>query len=130
MANTIESALDYWQFLLYSKEDFAKVAHSTNQLQVDCHEAILSFYEKRKSKLNIMQLAQVCINLDYLGKSQGYLQKMVIRRATHGSGKISLDELNSIFNIQSNREDDLNRGDNELKEQRSSFGTARNVSGL
>lgn len=32
MADTIESALDYWQFLLYSKEDFAKVANSTNQL--------------------------------------------------------------------------------------------------
>ena len=55
---------------------------------------------------------------------------MVIRRATHGSGKISLDELNSIFNIQSNREDDLQRGENEIKQKQQSFGAARNVSGL
>ena len=56
--------------------------------------------EKGK-KLSTLQKAMMCRDLEFMIKSMPWFKRIIVRRATHGTGKISVGSANQWFKLES-----------------------------
>lgn len=65
----------------------------TIQESIDSNEA--------QKKLPILQKAHICKDIEFMIKSMPWFRRIIVRRATHGTGKISVGGINQTFKLES-----------------------------
>ena len=90
LASFIEKNLDYWQFLLQSSGDFGLVSASCDRIFTAAVEQIQTNIDDVVQFYPEVKQAQVCKDLEYMIKSIPFFKKIITRRATQGSGKLSV----------------------------------------
>ena len=92
--------MDYWQFLLTDVSEFTLVTAACEQLLIACRDQIYEHVETIVvKKFSTLQQAQVCTDIDYFVRSIPFYKRILIRRATVGTGKLTVGGFAKWFKL-------------------------------
>ena len=112
----IEKNFAYWQFLLSKTSDFLQVSESCDRIFQEAIEIIEQNIMQSKvmrqadstkgkdGKISEVALAQCVKDIDYMKMSFPFFSKLIVRRATHGVGKLSIAQISLWFKLKAEDE--------------------------
>ena len=76
------------------------ISSSCDEIFKAAKEVIWENIEQNVNVLPILKKAQMCKDLEFMIKSMPWFKRIIVRRATHGVGKISVGGFNQWFKLE------------------------------